>query len=262
MYKIKEITAFDIMALFFMSYVKISKKAYSFYTNTLFERSEEKKAFKIILDNVEYSKLFNLSIKNEYKAGEFYLVHVRDVVKWQIFENALYKSKRDYLFNDIILIRINKKLDISFLEIYTTNKNFIKKLNSMLSVSQTSWKRKANLSKQERNYLFRLSIGAFNDNFDQFAERREQNEIIKELSKIKENKIYAEDLFFLTGNDSELKEIETKEKELIKEWDNLVYTDKQYTAPKKQYILNKRPKFYTKRTEAEKAKFDEYGMLL
>ena len=53
---------------------------------------------------------------------------------------------------------------------------------------------------------------------------------------------YAEDIKFLTGDSSELEEVEEKKKSLVKEWDNLVWTDKQYKAPTKRYKMKKKPK--------------------
>lgn len=262
MYKVEEISIVDVMAIFFMSYIKINKFAYEFYTNeVLFGGRKNREAFKITLDSVEYSKLFDLSIKKEYKAHEFYMVHIRDIVKWQIFENKFYHSKQNYLFNDIVFIYINKELDISFLEIYTINRKFVTKLNSMLSVSQTNWKRKINLSKRERNYLYRVNeIKAFNNGFDQFADRRTQNDIIEDIAEINYLIEYAEDIKFLTGDSSELEEVEEKKKSLVKEWDNLVWTDKQYKAPTKRYKMKKKPKTYNKIVIGE-VNFDKYGML-
>jgi hypothetical protein len=263
MYKVKEILIVDVMERCFQAFIKVNKKAYNFYTNeTLFGGRRNREAFKIVLDANEYSKLFDLSIKKEYKAHEYYIVHIRDIVKWQIFENSFYKKSQNTLFNDIVIIYINKELDISFLEIYVTNKAFINKLNSMLSISQTNWKRKINLNKRERNYLYRLNtLKAFNNGYDQFADRRTQNDIIKDLNKCKEDLIYAEDLMFLTGDESEVNKISERIEELKIEWDNLVYTDKQYEQPIKRYMLNKHPKTYRKRTTHRKLIFDKNGML-
>ena len=263
MYKIEEISIVQLMEIFFASIVKVTKNSYNYYTHeVLFGGLRNREAYKITLDVNEYQKLFNLSIKNEYKAHEFYMVHIRDIVNNKIFSNKYYSKRQHYLFSDIVFIYLNKELDITYLEIYVYNKNFIKKLNSMFFISQTSWIRKINLNKKERNYLYRLNVlKAFNNGFDQFAERRHMNDIIEELEKINEEIEYQEDVFFLTGESTELDEAEEKKKELIKEWDNLTWTDKQYKAPQKKYILNKRPKKVKQKTVGQ-IMFDEYGMLL
>jgi hypothetical protein len=263
MYKVKEISIVDVMEIFFQAFIKVNKKAYNFYTNeTLFGGRRNREAFKIVLDVNEYSKLFDLSIKKEYKAHEYYIVHIRDIVKWQIFENSFYKKSQNTLFNDIVIIYINKELDISFLEIYVTNKAFINKLNSMLSVSQTNWKRKINLNKRERNYLYRLNtLKAFNNGYDQFADRRTQEDIIKDKEQIRSDMILALDTLFLKGDASEVERLEAKREELRNERDNLAYTDKQYEMPTKRYMLNKHPKTYIKRTTHRKLIFDKNGML-
>ena len=264
MYKIEKISIVDVMEIFFMSYIKVSKKAYSFYTHDiLFGGRHNREAFKITLDAVEYSKLFDLSIKKEYKAHEFYMVHIRDIVNWKVFENKYYAKKQNSLFGDIVFIYINKELDISYLEIYVLSKSFINKLNSMFFIAQTSWIRKQNLTKRERNYLFRLNtLKAFNNGYDQFADRRTQNNIIADIKEVNSLIEFAEDIKFLTGESEELEKTEERKQELIREWDNLVWTDKQYQAPIKRYKLNKKPKTYTKKVTGKNLKYDEYGMLI